>query len=248
VAAEALLLVGMSLLDLPRAVSHLMVRRVQAKMRPPAAAEGGVSWAVFESCYSHLERGEEDKVRLFRVLRDPVRSWLVRADVEQLVWAVADTHPGLEFLRDSAEFRSAYVETATLRIMWSLGGSGVQRIPLQRWRRSGLPDVLFQLDPNPNPTPNPIPNPNPNSNPHPHPNPNSHLHPNPHPHPNPTQVLFQLDDEGDINLVRDYFSYNHFYVIWCLFWELDEDEDSLLHTDDLLRYGSDPNPNPNPKP
>ena len=157
VAPEALLLVGMSLLDLPRAVSHLMVRRVQAKMTPPAAAEGGVSWAVFESCYSHLERGEEDKVRLFRVLRDPVRSWLVRADVEQLVWAVADTHPGLEFLRDSAEFRTAYVETATLRIMWSLGGSGVQRIPLQRWRRSSLPDVLFQLDPDPNPNPNPNP-------------------------------------------------------------------------------------------
>ncbi len=51
-------------------------------------------------------------------------------------------------------------------------------------------------------------------------------------------MLFQLDEEGDINLVRDYFSYNHFYVIWCLFWELDEDEDSLLHTDDLLRCGS----------
>ena len=37
-------------------------------------------------------------------------------------------------------------------------------------------------------------------------------------------VLFQLDDEADINLARDYFSYNHFYVIWCIFWELDEDE------------------------
>ena len=56
-------------------------------------------------------------------------------------------------------------------------------------------------------------------------------------------MLFQLDEEGDINLVRDYFSYNHFYVIWCLFWELDEDEDSLLHTDDLLRCGPYPHPN-----
>ena len=27
-------------------------------------------------------------------------------------------------------------------------------------------------------------------------------------------MLFQLDEEGDINLVRDFFSYNHFYVIW----------------------------------
>ena len=27
--------------------------------------------------------------------------------------------------------------------------------------------------------------------------------------------LYQLDEESDINLVRDFFSYNHFYVIWC---------------------------------
>ena len=46
-------------------------------------------------------------------------------------------------------------------------GSGAQKISLQKWRRSALPEVLFQLD-----------------------------------------------EEGDINLVRDFFSYNHFYVIW----------------------------------
>ena len=27
-------------------------------------------------------------------------------------------------------------------------------------------------------------------------------------------------------------------VIWCIFWELDEDEDSLLQKEDLMRYGS----------
>ena len=27
-------------------------------------------------------------------------------------------------------------------------------------------------------------------------------------------------------------------MIWCLFWELDEDEDSVLQKDDLMRYGS----------
>ena len=75
--------------------------------------------------------------------------------------------------------------------MWALGGSGVQRIPLQRWRRSSLPDVLFQLD-----------------------------------------------EEGDINLARDYFSYNHFYVIWCLCWELDED----------LTPNLNPNHTPTPTP
>ena len=75
--------------------------------------------------------------------------------------------------------------------MWSVAGFSAQRITPQRWRRSALTDVLFQLD-----------------------------------------------GESDINLARDFFSYNHFYVIWCLFWELDEDEDSLLQKEDLLRCGS----------
>jgi len=26
--------------------------------------------------------------------------------------------------------------------------------------------------------------------------------------------------------------------MWCLFWELDEDDDSFLTKEDLLRYGS----------
>ena len=107
----------------------------------------------------------------------------------ELVWAVSETHAGLEFLRDSEEFLQAYVQTTSLRIMWALGGSATGRITLQAWRRR-------------------------------------------------SRNLFQLDDEGDINLARDYFSYNHF-VVWCLFWELDEDEDSLLQKADLLRYSAD---------
>jgi hypothetical protein len=35
-----------------------------------------------------------------------------------------------------------------------------------------------------------------------------------------------------------YFSYEHFYVIYCKFWELDSDHDFLIDKDDLLRYGN----------
>ena len=35
-----------------------------------------------------------------------------------------------------------------------------------------------------------------------------------------------------------YFSYEHFYVIYCKFWELDADHDFLIDKDDLLRYGN----------
>eukprot|EP00803_Ostreobium_quekettii_P001442 evm.model.scf_1418.2 EVM.evm.TU.scf_1418.2 scf_1418:25017-27243(-) len=50
-------------------------------------------------------------------------------------------------------------------------------------------------------------------------------------------VLEQLDSEPDINRVTRYFSYEHFYVIYCKFWELDTDHDFLLDREDLVRYG-----------
>uniref|UniRef100_A0AAV1UA55 EF-hand domain-containing protein n=1 Tax=Peronospora matthiolae TaxID=2874970 RepID=A0AAV1UA55_9STRA len=46
-----------------------------------------------------------------------------------------------------------------------------------------------------------------------------------------------VDEEEDINKVNSYFSYEHFYVLYCKFWELDTDHDFLLSLDDLVRYG-----------
>jgi hypothetical protein len=36
--------------------------------------------------------------------------------------------------------------------------------------------------------------------------------------------------------VLDYFSYEHFYVLYCKFWELDADHDFLLDRDDLVKF------------
>jgi hypothetical protein len=46
-----------------------------------------------------------------------------------------------------------------------------------------------------------------------------------------------VDEETDINKVLDYFSYEHFYVIYCKFFELDYDKDSKLQKSDLMKYG-----------
>mmetsp|Transcript_71349 Transcript_71349/g.172664 ORF Transcript_71349/g.172664 Transcript_71349/m.172664 type:complete len:540 (-) Transcript_71349:147-1766(-) len=54
--------------------------------------------------------------------------------------------------------------------------------------------------------------------------------------PSVTETWKQLADHDDIKMVRDYFSYEHFYVIYCTFWELDSDHDFLLDKDDLLKY------------
>ncbi|KAM4542563.1 serine/threonine-protein phosphatase 2A regulatory subunit B'' subunit alpha isoform 2-T2 [Odontesthes bonariensis] len=50
------------------------------------------------------------------------------------------------------------------------------------------------------------------------------------------QTLALLEEEDDINQITDYFSYEHFYVIYCKFWELDTDHDLYIDPKDLGRY------------
>ncbi|XP_050389703.1 serine/threonine-protein phosphatase 2A regulatory subunit B'' subunit beta isoform X2 [Patella vulgata] len=50
------------------------------------------------------------------------------------------------------------------------------------------------------------------------------------------QTLERLEEDDDINQVTDYFSYEHFYVIYCKFWELDKDHDLYIDMKDLYRH------------
>jgi serine/threonine-protein phosphatase 2A regulatory subunit B'' len=50
------------------------------------------------------------------------------------------------------------------------------------------------------------------------------------------QVCLILEEEEDINKIRDYFSYEHFYVLYCRFWEIDTDHDFIIDKDDFSRY------------
>lgn len=47
-----------------------------------------------------------------------------------------------------------------------------------------------------------------------------------------------VDIEEDINQVHNYFSYEHFYVLYCKFWELDTDHDFQLTRADLSKMHS----------
>ncbi|CAA6662499.1 unnamed protein product [Spirodela intermedia] len=51
-------------------------------------------------------------------------------------------------------------------------------------------------------------------------------------------AMHHADEEDDINKVLRYFSYEHFYVIYCKFWELDTDHDFLIDKENLIRYSS----------
>ncbi|KAL1921651.1 uncharacterized protein VTP21DRAFT_10293 [Calcarisporiella thermophila] len=49
--------------------------------------------------------------------------------------------------------------------------------------------------------------------------------------------LRRLEHGDDLNITGDFFSYKHFYVIYCKFWELDTDHDLLISEEDLRLYG-----------
>ena len=51
------------------------------------------------------------------------------------------------------------------------------------------------------------------------------------------QIFKKVCEEADINKIRDYFSYEHFYVLYCVFWDLDGNEhDFLLDKEDFSKY------------
>ncbi len=52
------------------------------------------------------------------------------------------------------------------------------------------------------------------------------------------EALHEVETEEDVNHCLRYFSYEHFYVIYCKFWDLDNDHDFLLSREDLLRYSN----------
>ncbi|KAI9346228.1 hypothetical protein BDR26DRAFT_125111 [Obelidium mucronatum] len=51
------------------------------------------------------------------------------------------------------------------------------------------------------------------------------------------ELLIKLQLDDDINSTRDVFSYKHFYVIYCKFWELDTDHNMIIEASDMFRYG-----------
>ncbi|XP_057626861.1 serine/threonine-protein phosphatase 2A regulatory subunit B'' subunit beta isoform X2 [Chionomys nivalis] len=50
------------------------------------------------------------------------------------------------------------------------------------------------------------------------------------------QNVALLEVEPDINQLTEFFSYEHFYVIYCKFWELDTDHDLQVDARDLGRH------------
>lgn len=50
------------------------------------------------------------------------------------------------------------------------------------------------------------------------------------------QNVALLEEDEEINQLTEFFSYEHFYVIYCKFWELDTDHDLYIDQRDLMRH------------
>ncbi|TKR79906.1 hypothetical protein L596_014057 [Steinernema carpocapsae] len=50
------------------------------------------------------------------------------------------------------------------------------------------------------------------------------------------ETIRELEFTIDINDITDYFSYEHFYVVYCKFWELDKDRDMAISCRDMRRF------------
>nr|XP_017536835.1 serine/threonine-protein phosphatase 2A regulatory subunit B'' subunit beta isoform X1 [Manis javanica] len=127
--------------------------------------------------------------RFLHLLGSPGCNYLVQEDFIPFLQDVVNTHPGLAFLREAAEFHSRYITTVIQRIFYTVNRSWTGRITCAELRRSTF-----------------------------------------------LQNVALLEEEADINQLTEYFSYEHFYVIYCKFWELDTDHDLLIDAQDLARH------------
>lgn len=69
--------------------------------------------------------------------------YLLPEDFMPLVQDVVDTHPGLSFLKEAAEFHSRYINTVIARIFYVVNRSWTGRITVQEIRRSNLLQVII---------------------------------------------------------------------------------------------------------
>ncbi|XP_062861671.1 serine/threonine-protein phosphatase 2A regulatory subunit B'' subunit beta isoform X2 [Trichomycterus rosablanca] len=136
-----------------------------------------------------LQTCHDDASKFLYLLAKPGCSYLEQEDFIPFLQDVVDSHTGLAFLREAADFHSRYITTVVQRIFYNVNRSWTGKIMCSELRKSTF-----------------------------------------------LQNVALLEEEEDINQLTEYFSYEHFYVIYCKFWELDTDHDLYIDPRDLVRH------------
>ncbi|DAA33751.1 TPA: protein phosphatase 2A 48 kDa regulatory subunit-like, partial [Bos taurus] len=83
-----------------------------------------------------LQNCHDDAAKFVHLLVSPGCSYLVQEDFVPFLQDVVNTHPGLAFLKEAAEFHSRYITTVIQRIFYTVNRSWSGRITCAELRRS----------------------------------------------------------------------------------------------------------------
>ncbi|XP_031442764.1 serine/threonine-protein phosphatase 2A regulatory subunit B'' subunit beta isoform X2 [Clupea harengus] len=136
-----------------------------------------------------LQTCHDDASKFLHLLAKPGCNYLEQEDFIPFLQDVVNSHAGLAFLKEAADFHSRYITTVVQRIFYDVNRSWTGKITRSELRKSSF-----------------------------------------------LQNVALLEEEEDVNQLTEYFSYEHFYVIYCKFWELDSDHDLYIDQKDLARH------------
>ncbi|TXG63851.1 hypothetical protein EZV62_010845 [Acer yangbiense] len=161
--------------------------------------------------------------QIYIILKQPGYEYLTQVDFKPLLRGLLDTHPGLEFLHSSPEFQERYGMFLINYILYSyyLVAALIQHNSLAFFQRFPISEtVIYRIFYYNNRSGN------------------GRLTLRELKQGNLIAAMQHVDKEEDINKVLRYFSYEHFYVIYCKFWELDTDRDCMIDKENLINYGN----------
>lgn len=154
----------------------------------------------------------DEASRVVAILSRGQRKYLVPEDFISMIQDVVECHPGLMFLKEAIEFHSRYVHTVTDTF------PNMIVTWLSFWGQV-IARIFYCVNRSWS----------------------GKLTASELRKSNFLEIVALLDEEEDINQITEYFSYEHFYVIYCKFWELDKDHDLIIDKHDLSRHNDSGN-------
>ncbi|KOM55681.1 hypothetical protein LR48_Vigan10g157300 [Vigna angularis] len=159
--------------------------------------------------------------QIFTILKQPQLKYLTQDDFKPVLRELLATHPGLEFLQSTPEFQERYGLFSILVVTLYIGVhcsilTLVGLIKFYILAETVIYRIYYYINRSGN----------------------GRLTLRELKRGNIIDAMQHADEEEDINKVLRYFSYEHFYVIYCKFWELDTDHDFLIDKENLIRYGN----------
>lgn len=158
--------------------------------------------------YADMFAGRSLHERLFNVLRLPTATVISSNDLQRITLILLRLHPGLAFLTETPQFQQLYAQTAALRVLFENDSNLKGCLNAADLKKiQCATGTTFSADLAASQRYGGI-----------------------------LESLWQSQYEQDINRNLKCFSYEHFYVFYVTFWELDKDHDKLMTIFDLEHY------------